>query len=134
MVSSPPRRSDKMRITRVSVSVVTDDLGAAVAYSPQCNGLIRTVEYVKPTSGGLDVVTDIDIVTDKGAVVVWDKDDLDASAVIYPMVPAHDNTGTLVAGSYAPIPVCDERIKITVANGGDELAGTFEFTIEGVAV
>lgn len=123
-----------MKLTRVSVAVVTDESGDAVVYTPALNGMIRSARYIKPTLGGLDAGSDIDIVTDKGAVVVWDKDDLDASAVIYPMVPAHDNTGTLVAGSYAPIPVCDERIKITVANGGDELAGTFEFTIEGVAV
>ena len=123
-----------MRITRVSVPVVTSALGAAVVYTPALNGMIRSVQYVKPDSGGLDAGSDIDIVTDKGAVVVWDKDNLDASAVIYPMVPAHDNTGALVAGSYAPIPVCDERIKITVANGGDAGAGTFEFLIEGVAL
>ena len=123
-----------MRLTRVSVPVVTSSLGAAVVYTPALNGVVRSVQYIKPSLGGLDVGSDIDIVTDKGAVVVWDKDDLDASAVIYPMVPAHDNEGTLVAGSYAPIPVCDERIKITVANGGDAGAGTFEFLIEGVAL
>lgn len=122
-----------MKLTRVSVAVVTDESGDAVFYTPALNGMIRSVRYVKPDSGGLDAGSDIDIVTDKGAVVVWDKDNLDASKVIYPMVQAQDNTGTDVAGSYAPIPVCDERIKITVANGGDELAGTFEFTIEGVA-
>ena len=123
-----------MRLTRVSVAVVTDESGDAVFYTPALNGMIRSARYIKPSSGGLDGGTDIDIVTDKGAVVVWDKDDLTASAVIYPMVPAHDNEGTLVAGSYAPIPVCDERIKITVANGGDAGAGTFEFLIEGVAL
>ncbi|MDD3917372.1 MAG: hypothetical protein PHX00_09495 [Synergistaceae bacterium] len=123
-----------MRLTRVSVPVLTNSEGAAVAYTPALNGMVRSVRYVKPDSGGLDNDSDIDIVTDKGAVVVWDKDDLDTSAVIYPMVPAHDNTGTLVEGSYAPIPVCDERIKITVANGGNALAGTFEFLIEGVAL
>ena len=123
-----------MHLTRVSVPVVTSALGAAVVYTPALNGMIRSVRYIKPSSGGLDGGTDIDIVTDKGAVVVWDKDNLAASAVIYPMVPAQDNTGADVAGSYAPIPVCDERIKITVANGGDALAGTFEFIIEGVAL
>ena len=123
-----------MRLTRVSVAVVTDAEGDATAYTPALNGMIRSVRYVKPDSGGLDAGSDIDIVTDKGAVVVWDKDDLAASAVIYPMVPAHDNTGTLVAGSYAPIPVCDERIKITVANGGNAGTGTFEFLIEGVTL
>ena len=123
-----------MRLTRVSVAVVTDADGDATAYTPALNGMVRSVRYIKPSSGGLDAGSDIDIVTDKGAVVVWDKDDLDASAVIYPMVPAHDNTGALVAGSYAPIPVCDERIKITVANGGNAGTGTFEFTIEGVAL
>ena len=123
-----------MRLTRVSVPVLTNSEGAAVAYTPALNGMIRSVRYVKPDSGGLDAGSDIDIVTDKGAVVVWDKDDLAVSTVIYPMVPAHDNTGTLVVGSYAPIPVCDERIKITVANGGNAGAGTFEFLIEGVAL
>lgn len=123
-----------MRLTRVSVAVVTDESGDAVVYTPALNGMIRSVRYVKPDSGGLDVGSDIDIVTDKGAVVVWDKDDLAASAVIYPMVQAQDNTGADVAGSYAPIPVCDERIKITVANGGNAGAGTFEFLIEGVAL
>ena len=123
-----------MRLTRVSVAVVTDEFGDAVVYTPALNGMIRSVQYIQPSIGGLDVGSDIDIVTDKGAVVVWDKDNLDASAVIYPMVPAHDNTGALVEGSYAPIPVCDERIKITVANGGNAGAGTFEFLIEGVVV
>ena len=123
-----------MRLTRVSVPVLTDAEGDATAYTPALNGMIRSVRYVKPDSGGLADGTDIDIVTDKGAVVVWDKDNLAASAVIYPMVPAQDNKGADVAGSYAPIPVCDERIKITVANGGNAGAGTFEFLIEGVAL
>ena len=123
-----------MRLTRVSVPVLTNAEGAATVYTPALNGMVRSVRYIKPTSGGLDAGSDIDIVTDKGAVVVWDNDDLAASAVIYPMVQAQDNTGADVVGSYAPIPVCDERIKITVANGGDALAGTFEFIIEGVAL
>ena len=123
-----------MRLTRVSVAVVTDAEGAATVYTPALNGMVRSVRYIKPAEGGLDGGTGIDIVTDKGAVVVWDKDNLAASAVIYPMVPAQDNKGADVAGSYAPIPVCDERIKITVANGGDAGTGTFEFLIEGVAL
>ena len=123
-----------MHLTRVSVPVLTNAEGAATVYTPALNGMIRSVRYVKPDSGGLDAGSDIDIVTDKGAVVVWDKDNLAASTVIYPMVQAQDNTGTDVSGSYAPIPVCDERIKITVANGGNAGAGTFEFLIEGVAL
>jgi hypothetical protein len=123
-----------MHLTRVSVPVLTNAEGAATVYTPALNGMIRSVRYVKPDSGGLADGTDIDIVTDKGAVVVWDKDNLAASTVIYPMVQAQDNTGADVAGSYAPIPVCDERIKITVANGGNAGAGTFEFLIEGVAL
>ena len=123
-----------MRLTRVSVAVVTDESGDAVFYTPALNGVVRSVRYIKPSSGGLYNNSNIDIVTDKGAVVVWDKDNLAASTVIYPMVQAQDNTGTDVSGSYAPIPVCDERIKITVANGGNAGAGTFEFLIEGVAL
>ena len=123
-----------MRLTRVSVAVTTNSSGAATAYTPALNGVVRSVRYIKPTSGGLDGGADIDIVTDKGAVVVWDKDNLAASTVIYPMIQAQSTAGVDISGFYAPIPVCDERIKITVANGGDTGAGTFEFVIEGVAL
>ena len=123
-----------MRLTRVSVAVVTDELGAAVAYSPQCNGLVRTVEYVKPISDGLDAATDIDIIADVSGAVIWTNDDLAASKVIHPLAQAQDNTGADIAGAYAPICLADERIKITVANGGDTLSGQFVFTIEGVAL
>jgi len=123
-----------MRLTRVSVSVTTDESGDAVVYSPQCNGLIRTVEYVKPSSGGLDKATDIDIVADISGAVIWTNDDLAASQVIHPLAQAQDNTGADITGAYAPICLADERIKITVANGGNAASGTFIFTIEGVAL
>jgi len=123
-----------MKLSRFTVVVTTDASGDAVVYSPQCNGLIRTVEYVKPSSGGLDVGADIDIVADVSGAVIWDKDDLAASTVIHPLVQAQDTAGADITGIYAPICVCDERIKITVASGGDALSGTFIFVIEGVAL
>ena len=123
-----------MKLSRFSVNVTTDDQGAAVAYSPQCNGLVRTVEYVKPTSGGLDAATDINIVADISGAVIWTNDDLAASQVIHPLAQAQDNTGKDITGAYAPICLADERIKIIVAHGGNTLSGQFIFTIEGVAL
>ena len=123
-----------MKLSRFTVNVTTDDQGDAVAYSPQCNGLVRTVEYVKPTSGGLDAATDIDIIADVSGAVIWTNDDLSASKVIHPLAQAQDNTGADITGAYAPICLADERIKITVANGGNTLSGQFVFTIEGVAL
>lgn len=123
-----------MKLARFTVNVTTDDQGNAVAYSPQCNGLVRTVEYVKPTSGGLDAATDIDIIADVSGAVIWTNDDLAASKVIHPLAQAQDNTGANIVGAYAPICLADERIKITVANGGNTLSGQFVFTIEGVAL
>ena len=123
-----------MKLSRFTVNVTTDDHGDAVAYSPQCNGLVRTVEYVKPTSGGLDAATDIDIIADVSGAVIWTNKDLASSKVIHPLAQAQDNTGADIIGAYAPICLADERIKITVANGGDTLSGQFIFTIEGVAL
>jgi len=123
-----------MKLSRFTVNVTTDDQGDAVAYSPQCNGLVRTVEYVKPTSGGLDAATDIDIIADVSGAVIWTNDDLSDSKVIHPLAQAQDNTGADIVGAYAPICLADERIKITVANGGNTLSGQFIFTIEGVAL
>lgn len=122
-----------MKLSRFTVNVTTSALGAAVVYSPQCNGLVRTVEYIKPTSDGLDVATDVDIVADVSGAVIWTNDDLAASKVIHPLTQAQDNTGADIVGAYAPICLADERIKITVANGGNTLSGAFIFTIEGVA-
>ena len=123
-----------MKLSRFTVNVTTDDQGDAVAYSPQCNGLVRTVEYVKPTSDGLDAATDIDIIADVSGAVIWTNDDLSDSKVIHPLAQAQDNTGADIVGAYAPICLADERIKITVANGGNTLSGQFVFTIEGVAL
>lgn len=123
-----------MKLSRFTVNVTTDDQGDAVAYSPQCNGLVRTVEYVKPTLGGLDAATDIDIIADVSGAVIWTNDDLSDSKVIHPLAPAQDNTGADIVGAYAPICLADERIKITVASGGNTLSGQFVFTIEGVAL
>jgi hypothetical protein len=123
-----------MKLSRFTVNVTTDDHGDAVAYSPQCNGLVRTVEYVKPTSDGLDAATDIDIIADVSGAVIWTNDDLSDSKVIHPLAQAQDNTGADIVGAYAPICLADERIKITVANGGNTLSGQFVFTIEGVAL
>ena len=123
-----------MKLSRFTVNVTTSALGAAVAYSPQCNGLVRTVEYVKPISDGLDAATDIDIIADVSGAVIWTNDDLAASKVIHPLTQAQANTGADIVGAYAPICLADERIKITVANGGDTLSGQFIFTIEGVAL
>lgn len=123
-----------MKLSRFTVNVTTDDQGDAVAYSPQCNGLVRTVEYVKPQSGGLDAATDIDIIADVSGAVIWTNDDLSTSKVIHPLAQAQDNTGADIVGAYAPICLADERIKITVANGGNTLSGQFVFTIEGVAL
>ena len=113
-----------MKLSRFTVNVTTDDQGDAVAYSPQCNGLVRTVEYVKPTSGGLDAATDIDIIADVSGAVIWTNDDLSVSKVIHPLAQAQDNTGADIVGAYAPICLADERIKITVANGAT-LSGQF---------
>ena len=123
-----------MKLSRFTVNVTTSALGAAVVYSPQCNGLVRTVEYVKPTSDGLDAATDIDIIADVSGAVIWTNDDLSVSKVIHPLAPAQDNRGADITGAYATICLADERIKITVADGGDSLSGTFIFTIEGVAL
>jgi len=123
-----------MKLSRFTVNITTDDQGDAVAYSPQCNGLVRTVEYVRPTSSGLDAATDIDIIADVSGAVIWTNDDLSASKVIHPLAQAQDNTGADIVGAYAPICLADERIKITVANGGNTLSGQFVFTIEGVAL
>ncbi|NCC68534.1 MAG: hypothetical protein EOM14_10160 [Clostridia bacterium] len=118
--------------------MVTDAEGDAVAYTSALNGNIRSVTYVKPAEGGFADGVDFTIVTNTTAVTVWTESDVNASKVVLPQIAASSNVGVAISYAenfpiYVPIGVCDEQIKITVANGGDAGNGTFIFVVEGVA-
>lgn len=117
----------------VTIAVAAD--GSGEGFTPVVNGRVLAISYIKPTSGGYADTVDFDIATEDSAVTIWDEDNVTASKAVYPRAATHTTAGVaaLYAESGAPvldyIPVCNERIKITVANGGISGTGTFHVIV-----
>lgn len=125
-----------MYATKHEVIITTDESGDGVGYTPPVNGRVLAISYIKPAEGGYADTVDFVVQTEDSAVIVWDEDNITASKAVYPRAGTHTTAG--VAAVYAAagepvldyIPVADERLEITVANGGDAGTGTF-FVIVG---
>jgi len=117
----------------VTIAVAAD--GSGEGFTPVVNGRVLAISYIKPTSGGYADTVDFDITTEDSAVVIWDEDNVTASKAVFPRAATHTTAGAaaLYAESGAPvldyIPICNERIKIAVANGGTSGTGTFHVIV-----
>lgn len=123
-------------IERHTVSVTTDASGDATAYTEQpVNGYIHSIAYTKHATTPFDAGVDFDVTLEDSGVVVWNEDDVDASAHPYPRAATHDTVGvaSLYAAAGEPVEdrivVANERIKIVVAAGGNAKVGTFDIWI-----
>jgi hypothetical protein len=120
-----------MYITPNVVTVTTAADGSGVGYTPDVNGRVLAISYVKPTSGGYADTVDFDIETELSAVEIWNEDNVTASKAVYPRAATHTTAGVGAVFASAGeavldyIPIANERIKITVENGGDGGTGTF---------
>ena len=120
-----------MYVNKYEVDITVDASGDGVGYTPDVNGRVLSISYIKPTSGGYADGVDFDIAGEKSGVVILDKDDVNASVTYCPRQATHSTAG--VAALYATdMAVNDfiylnERIKITVDAGGN--AGTGKFIV-----
>jgi hypothetical protein len=122
-----------MAIRRFTVPVAVDDQGDAEAYSPRLSGRLLSIRYVKDNyDNGVDFV----ITAETSGQTLWAEENVNASATRRPRAPTHSTAGVaaLYAGDgepvLAPIALAGERIKIVVAEGGDETSGIFHFTVD----
>lgn len=117
---------------RFRVQVTTASNGSATAYTPRLSGELDSIHYVKTDfADGVDFT-----ITDEATgESLWTDANINASEVVRPRAPAHDQTGT--ARLYAAdgtavsskIALASTRIKIVVAAGGDAKTGTFHFLV-----
>lgn len=123
-----------MTIRRFPVTVTVDASGDATKYSPPIYGTLVSVRYVKTDyANGVDFT----ITNETTGEIIWDEDDVNASATRYPRAATHSTAG--VASLYASggeavngrIALGGERIKIIVGSGGNATTGVFHFTIDG---
>jgi len=117
--------------TKHEVTIAVDESGDGEGFTPVVNGRVLAISYIKPAEGGYADTVDFDIQTEDSAVEIWDEDNVTASKAVYPRAATHTTAGAaaVYAAEGSPvldyIPVANERIKITVANGGTSGTGTF---------
>lgn len=119
---------------RDTLTITVDASGDAVAYSKQVNGRIAYVEYQKDDFA--DTV-DFTIVGEESGTNVWTEANVTASRVHAPTLAAYSPLGAArlyAAGGQAvpaPLVIAGERLKFTIAGGGNATSGTFHVVWEG---
>lgn len=123
-----------MYATRHEIAITTDADGNAVAYTPQVNGRILSIHYVKPASGGFADGVDFTITGEATGQSVWAETNVNASATRAPRQLTYTTTGSSIAyaatfGVYDSIVLAQERLKIAIAQGGNGGVGTFHVVV-----
>lgn len=116
-------------LNRSTVTVTTDGSGNAGFKAGPFNGYLVAIEYTKPGANSYSAGVDFEIrVNNSSGRVLWDQDNVDASARRCPREDIHDETGTAIEGGVAPIPLVGDHVYIAIANGGSAKDGVFEIT------
>ncbi len=119
----------------VTITTIAD--GSGIGYTPDINGFIQAIRYVKDSTNGYTAGVDFNVTAENSGLTIWDQDNVDDSVTVYPREATHDTVGTAALYAAAgtavrtPIPVCNERIKIEIAAGGDAKTGVFHIYVGG---
>lgn len=120
-----------MRRYKVPITTAAD--GSATAYSPRVAGKIHSLHYVKTDfADGVDFTITAEVTGES----ILAKSDVNASAVFYPRAATHTQAG--VAALYASggtavsdkIAIASDRVKITIAQGGNAKSGAFHILVD----
>lgn len=122
-----------MYAQRHTVELTTAADGTVIGYTPVVTGKIVSISYVKTDfANGVDFI----VSGETSGLIIWDEDDVNASAVRAPRQAVHLNTSgaaaLFAAGGTAildEIVIANERIKIAVAQGGDTKTGTVHIIV-----
>ena len=119
---------------RHSVTITTDGSGDAIGYTPVITGKILKVIYDKTDyADGVD----LDIVTETTAQNIWVEANVNADKAVCPRQATHDTVGaaSLYAAGGEPVEdyiwAVNERVKITVDEGGATKSGVFIVLVGG---
>lgn len=119
-----------MRRFKVSVTTAAD--GSATAYTPRLSGELDSIHYVK---GDFADGVDFTITDETTGESLWTDTNVNASEVVRPRAPTHDQAGAArlyAAGGTAvasKIGLGGTRIKIVIAQGGNAKSGVFHFAL-----
>jgi hypothetical protein len=125
-----------MAMRKLKVTVTTDGSGDATAYSPRVSGKVWQASYVKPGAASYTDGVDFVITSEATGQIIWDEDNVNATAHRATRQPTHDQVGVALlyaaggTAQTAPIALASDRIKIVIAAGGAAKVGTFHFLVE----
>ena len=121
-----------MRLFETTVTV--DASGAATAYLPsagKCRGLLESIQYEKVDfADGVDFT----ITDEETGESLWTDTNINASEIVRPRAPTHDQVGAAKLYASGGTAVGDKialvsRIKIVIAAGGVSKSGIFRVLI-----
>ena len=101
---------------------------------PRIAGELHSIHYVKHGSTPYDAGVDFTITAEATGEGLWTQSDVDASAVKYPRVAAHDAVGVAATldgtrAMRARPALANDRVKIVIAAGGAAKVGTFHVLV-----
>lgn len=120
-----------MKIDLCTVAITTDAAGDAVIATPDIEGAVLQIRYVKAAANDLDANWDLTIAGTKTGLPVATIVNITAASQGWAprqATTAVDGTASLYAGAgepvEAPIYVGGESLTVTVADGGNVQSGT----------
>lgn len=120
-----------MRRYKIAVTTAAD--GSATAYSPRIAGKVHAIHYVK---GDFAAGVDFTITSEATGVGLWTDTDVNASEVVMPRAPTHDQAGAALLFATGGTAVADkialasDRVKIAIAQGGNAKSGVFHILVD----
>lgn len=127
-------------MTTYAVAITVNTSGDGTGYTPDVNGYVESIRYVKPASGGYDnnVTLAVTGETTGAAILALAAASMDASVTKNPRAAVHavaDGAALLYAAGGAAVTdrlaIAGERIKLVVDAGGESKTGTFYVTVTG---
>ncbi|MGB5903805.1 MAG: hypothetical protein WBH00_13235 [Xanthobacteraceae bacterium] len=116
------------------VTVTTDASGDATAYVPsvgRARGLLESIQYQKVDfADGVDFT----ITDEETGENLWVQSNVNASAIVRPRAPTHDQAGTAALYASDGTAVGNKiavvsRVKIAIAQGGNAKSGVFRVIV-----
>ena len=109
----------------VVVKVTSDGTSAVTKYSDVLTGFLEYIRFDTQSTTPFDATPEFSITGETSGINLWVENNVNIAAdtIRAPRYPLHDQVGVAVTYDgtrpiYARIPICQERIKITVTNGG----------------
>lgn len=117
---------------RLRVAVTTASDGSAVAYAEAATGMLDRIVYTK---GDFANGVDFTITLETTGETLWAENDVNASTVRAPRQATHSTAGAAALYAAGGVAVLDriaiaaDRVKITIASGGNAKSGTFDIVL-----